>query len=72
MEKAKEPNANIGFDTTKYYKSYSTNSEQYIYGSMCACWKYYPGTLDLTFIRVIFDPTCSWFPFKVIHDPDKR
>ncbi len=29
------------------------------YGSMYACWKYYPGTLDLTFIRVIFDPTCS-------------
>jgi hypothetical protein len=25
------------------------------YGSMYACWKYYPGTLDLTFIRVIFD-----------------
>ncbi len=29
------------------------------YGSMCAFWKYYPGTLDLTFIRVMYDPTCS-------------
>jgi hypothetical protein len=50
VEKAEEPNANIGFDTTIYYKTY---------GSMYACWKYYPGTLDLTFIRAIFDLTCS-------------
>jgi hypothetical protein len=28
---------------------------------MCACWKYYPGTSDLTFIRVKYDPASSLF-----------
>jgi hypothetical protein len=36
----------------------------------CACWKYYPVILDLTFIRVILIGSCV-FPILVvvIYDP---
>jgi hypothetical protein len=34
-------------------------------------YKYYPGALDLTFIRVIYSPAFSRYP-QVIFDPDEN